>query len=64
MNETKCVIFGVIVLALFALIVTLKPDIQPKGLYNLYGQFASGFFGLVTGYAVHSIKDKKDKKDN
>ena len=63
MNETKCVIFGVVILALFALIVTLKPDINAKGLYNLYGQFASGFFGLVTGYAINKVKNK-NKKDN
>ena len=67
MSETKCVIFGIVIIALFALIAAFHPTLNLKGLFNLYGVFAAGLFGLVSGYgyAKHKIKDnKKDKKDN
>ena len=67
MSETKCVIFGIVIIALFALIAAFHPQSNLKGLFNLYGVFAAGLFGLVSGYgyATHKIKNSKEtKKDN
>ena len=67
MSETKYVIMGIVIIALFALVGALQPHSNLKGLFNLYGVFAAGLFGLVSGYgyANHKIKNSnKNKKDN